>query len=100
MNELPKNDLPHNLKTEVNMAIKRCIKSGSKIYCYDKEDGVVYVYPEQAQSLNDCPGHILADLIAGNENAYIVTSKQKVPKTESMSQDELNVLIDALNSTE
>ena len=98
--ELPKESVHLNFSTEENMAIKRCVKSGSKIYCYDKEDGVVYVYPEQTQSLRDCPEHVLADLIAGNENAYIVTSFKKAPQIELLSQDEINSLVNALNTAD
>ena len=86
--------------TEGIMAIKRCIKHGYKIYCYDKNERTVYVYTEEVQPLKDCPDHIIADLIAGNENAYIVTSSKKVPEIDVLSQDEIRNLMNVLNTTE
>ena len=62
--------------------VKNCIKYGSKLYCYNKAEGIVYVYPEQIYRLKDCPDYVIADLIAGKQNAFIIANERPLSNEE------------------
>lgn len=55
------------------MLIKECIRYGSKLYCYDKVENVVYVYPEQKYDINEIPQIVLGKLI---QNKMSITIKE------------------------
>ena len=71
------------------MPVKKCVKYGNRYYCFNKDSKTVSVFVEQIYQLNECPEYVLADLIAGKENAHIFFK----PKTDLLSEEEKDIIL-------
>ena len=85
------------------MSIK-CVTYGSILYCYDKENKVVYAYPRQEKAINQCPASVINAIINNEYNAEIVIkgnpNEGYRKSTEVMTQDEIDQMLEAVNKAE
>ena len=72
------------------MPTKKCVKYGSKLYCYEKSENVVYVYPEQKYDINEVPQRVLAAFIRDEYDVKIEIEEQH--DTIPLTQDEITLL--------
>jgi len=54
----------------------KCKVYGSKLYCYDKENNAVYVYPRQRHELTECPECVISAFINDNYDAEIIMDEK------------------------
>ena len=54
------------------MPIKNCVRYGTKLYCYDEVEKIVYVYPEQKYDVDEVPKEVIARIIQRNFDTQIV----------------------------
>jgi len=74
------------------MSEKECVKYGSKLYCYDKYENVVYVYPEQKYDLDEVPKEVISKIIKRQFDVQIIIDED----SKNLTQDEINLLYDAI----
>jgi len=57
----------------------KCKTFGSYLYCYDKEKNIVYAYPRQEISFNQCPEKVISAFINDDYDAEIkiITKDEK-----------------------
>lgn len=59
------------------MPIKNCVRFGSKLYCYDKESNIVYVYPEQKYDVNEIPAEVIARIINSDFDSQLLIKDER-----------------------
>jgi len=59
------------------MSIK-CKTFGSYLYCYDKENKDVYVFPKKKTVLSDCPDSVIEAFMNDEYDAEIIINEPKV----------------------
>ena len=58
------------------MPVKKCVKHGSKLYCYNKENGNVSVYCEQLYKLTECPESVVNAIINKDFDVEMIVEEQ------------------------
>ena len=58
------------------MSIK-CKAYGSVLYCYDKNSGVVYMYPRQEKEFKQCPESVIKAFLDEDFDAEIIFTNEK-----------------------
>ena len=82
-NELQTANLPSTLRSEgIDMPVKKCVKNGTKLYWFNEGNKTVSIYTEQIHQLSECPDNVLAELISGKINSFIIVNSKAEPLTK------------------
>ena len=54
------------------MPKKKCVRYGSKLYCFDKKQNIVFVYPEQRYDINEIPAEVISKMINNDHDVEII----------------------------
>ena len=59
---------------EFDMSVLECVKEDNVLYCYDKKDNTVLVYPEKKCKLNQCPEKVLTAFMNNRKDVTLSTN--------------------------